>query len=122
MPTAPKTDYSELGFYRVAAVSPPLFLGEPVKNAETILKFAQAAAKQGAGVTLFPELCITGYTIEDFHHNDELLLRARGAINWLKEKSKKLETILIVGSPFQDFDGRLYNTAFVIAQGQIWGA
>lgn len=122
MPNAPKTDYSELGYYRVASVSPPLFLGEPIKNAEVILKFAQAAAKQGAGVVVFPELALTGYTVEDFLHNDELLLRVRGAINSLKEKSKKLETIMIVGAPFQDFDGRLYNCAFVIAQGQIWGA
>lgn len=122
MPTAPKTDFSELGFYRVAAVSPPLYLGEPIKNAEVILKFAQAAAKQSAGIVVFPELSLTGYTVEDFLHNDELLLRTRGAINWLKEKSKKLETIMIVGAPFQDFDGRMYNTAFVIAQGQIWGA
>jgi len=122
MPPLLKSDYGSLGYYRVAAVSPPLSLGDPLKNAETIFRFAQTAAKQQAKCVVFPELSLTGYTIEDFHHNDELLLQVRLALLHLKEKSKKLDAVLMVGAPFQPYDGRLYNTAFVIARGEILGA
>lgn len=117
-----KLDFSTLGYYRVAAVSPPLALGEPGRNAETLLRFAQTAAKQSASLTVFPELSLVGYTIDDFLHNDELLRQTREALRSLVKKSENLEMVLVVGAPYSAPDGRLYNVAWVIAKGRLLGA
>jgi NAD+ synthase (glutamine-hydrolysing) len=41
-------DYTRLGFHRVAAVSPPLTLCDPMANARTTLTWARRAAEGGA--------------------------------------------------------------------------
>ncbi len=48
------------GFLRVAAASPRVWLANPVKNAEEIIRMAGDAANSGTSVLVFPELCVTG--------------------------------------------------------------
>ncbi len=50
---------------RVAAVAPRVYLGNCRKNAETIIEYMQALAKQDVQAAVFPELSITGYTCGD---------------------------------------------------------
>lgn len=113
---------SDLGFYRVAAVSSALRLGEPDLNAKAILENAKKLDKDDVAIAVFPELCLTGYTIDDFHHNDELLGQTRQALASLVSGSKQFDTVLIVGAPYQTPLGKIFNTAFVIGGGKLWGA
>jgi NAD+ synthase (glutamine-hydrolysing) len=114
-------DYSALGFHRVAAVSPPLALGDPAANARTTLAWAERARDRGAGLVVFPELGLTGHSCEDLFQSAELLAETRRALDWLARASAGLPA-LVVGAPYRTPDGRLYNTAFVLHGGRIQGA
>ena len=46
------------GFYRVAASSPEIYLGDCVNNADNIIHIAESLAKKVVQLVVFPELCI----------------------------------------------------------------
>ena len=52
-------------FARVAAASLRVHLGDVEKNQEEIITRMRALEAQGVRVAVFPELCITGYTLGD---------------------------------------------------------
>ena len=51
------------GFYRLAAAVPRLFLADVKSNTQEIIKLCRTASEKGATAVVFPEMCITGYTI-----------------------------------------------------------
>lgn len=117
-----RVDYGTLGFYRVAAASPPVHLADPERNAAEIALWAARAAERGACVAAFPELALTGYTCEDLFHSEGLLARAREALRALAERTAQLPLAAAVGAPYRAPDGRLYNCAFVLCRGRVCGA
>lgn len=116
-----RVDYGALGFYRVAAASPPVHLADPARNAAEIALWARRAAERGACVAAFPELALTGYTCEDLFHSEGLLARAREALRELADRTAELPLALAVGAPYRAPDGRLYNCAFVLHGGRVRG-
>ena len=114
--------FGDLGFYRVAAVTPPLSLGDPAANGRAILNGARRAASAGACLALFPELALTGYTCEDLFRSASLLERTRDALRGLVRAGAGLPLALVVGAPLPAPDGRLFNAAFVIHKGRVLGA
>ncbi len=119
--SAQAVDFTQFGYYRVAAVSPKLVIGNPMKNAELTFDEAVKADAAGAAVTVFPELGLTGYTAEDLLLQQQLIDDSNRALEWLMKKSLTLKTALVVGVPYRTTDGRLYNAAAVIAQGKVLG-
>ena len=65
------------GFYRVAASSPEIYLGDCVNNADNIIHIAESLAKKDVQLVVFPELCITGYSCADMFLRKELLAQAQ---------------------------------------------
>ena len=63
----------EHGFARVAACTQRITIAEPLANAEAVLRQARACDEDGVAVALFPELCLTGYSIEDLLLQDAVL-------------------------------------------------
>ncbi len=63
----------EQGFARVAACTAGAVIADPPGNAEAVLRQARACADEGVAVAVFPELNLTGYSIEDLLHQDALL-------------------------------------------------
>ena len=63
----------EHGFARVAACTGRIAVGDPAANAEAVLRNARACDAEGVAVAVFPELCLTGYSIEDLLLQDALL-------------------------------------------------
>ena len=118
----PEMDFGTLGFYRVAAVRPPLALGDPAANGREILAWARRAADRGACLAVFPELALTGYTCEDLFRSDALLERSREALAVLARDAAALPVTLVVGGPLPTPDGRLFNAAFVLHRGRVRGA
>ncbi|MDO5502754.1 MAG: nitrilase-related carbon-nitrogen hydrolase, partial [Actinomycetia bacterium] len=53
------------GFVRVAACTVPVAIADPAVNAEHILEQVRACHDEGAAVVVFPELSLSGYSIED---------------------------------------------------------
>ena len=53
------------GFLKVATSSPKVSVGDPISNVEVMLKALQVAQDHQAGILVFPELSVCGYTCGD---------------------------------------------------------
>lgn len=112
-------NYSELGFLRVAAVAPELKLGNPRANGERIGAHLDTLRAEGAAVALFPELSLTGYSCEDLFFSADLHRGCRAALADIARHTSGI--VAVVGAPWRLADGRLLNTAVVLAEGRIAG-
>jgi len=110
----------EHGFARVAACTGPVALGDPAANVEPLLAQASACAGDGVAVAVFPELCLTGYSLEDLLLQDALLDGAEEALAQVVAGSAELATVLVAGVPLR-LRGRVYNCAAVIHRGSLLG-
>ena len=108
------------GFVRVATAVPKVKLADPATNARSVLALAREAHEAGVAVIVFPELGLTGYTIDDLLQQDVLLDAVEAAIATLAEASADLMPMIVVGAPLRD-GGRLYNTAVAIHGGRVLG-
>lgn len=108
------------GFARVAACTLPIRLVDPRANAEAVLARARDAAEQGACLAVFPELTLTGYSIEDLLMQDTVLAATLDALDWLVPATADLPCIVVVGAPLASLH-RIYNCAVVILRGQVLG-
>jgi NAD+ synthase (glutamine-hydrolysing) len=108
------------GFARVAACTIPVSIADPASNARSVLDAAREAHDAGAAVAVFPELCLTGYAIDDLVMQDPVLDAVRAAIAEIAEASRDLMPLLLVGAPLQ-IGTRLYNCAVAISRGRVIG-
>ncbi len=109
------------GFVRVAACTPVAVSADPAANAAAIIALAKQAGAQGAAVAVFPELCVTGYAIDDLLLQDAVLGAAEAALSTIAKASKDILPVIFVGAPLRK-DDRLYNCAVAIHRGKILGA
>lgn len=107
-------------YIKVATATPKLKVGDIDYNIKEILSLAAKADLKNVQLVVFPELCITGYTLGDLFHQQLVLEKAKEALWTLKEATKKLKTTILVGLPIA-FEGKIFNTAAVVAQGKILG-
>ena len=108
------------GFARVAACTIPVAIADPARNAAAVVAAAREAHDEGAAVAVFPELCLTGYAIDDLVMQDVVLDATRTAIADIAAASRALRPLLVVGAPLL-LGSRLYNCAVVILRGAVLG-
>ena len=108
------------GFARVAACTAPVAVADPATNVRTVLEQASTCHDEGVAVAVFPELCLSGYAIEDLLLQDTLLDAVRDAIDVLVEESRDLLPILLVGAPLVH-GSRVLNCALVVHRGRVLG-
>ncbi len=106
------------GFVRVAAAVPRQYLAQPARNAEDTIALARLAADQGAICVVFPELGLTGYTLDDLFHQTTLLREAEAALEKVLKASLSIDTIIVVGLPLRR-EGAVWNCAAVCCQGEV---
>ena len=110
----------EYGYVRVGAMVNKLFLANPIKNAEEIIKQIKEAVKLNTSIVTTPELSLTGYTCGDLFLQDQLLEDSKKALQKVLEETKELDIISILGMPIKQ-DNQLFNCAVVIQKGKILG-
>ncbi len=110
----------EYGFVRVGAIVNKLQLANVEYNVDEIIRLLKEANEKGIEIATFPELSICGYTAQDLFLNDDLYHQCLVGLKRLKEFSKSIPLIFIVGSPIQ-VDNALYNCAVSFYQGHIIG-
>lgn len=110
----------EFGFVRVGAIMNKLFLGNPKKNAEEIIRMIDEAEQKGVQIVTTPELSLTGYTCGDLFLQEKLLDEVSVALGMVVLATRDKNIILIVGSPICH-DNQLFNCAVVIQKGKILG-
>lgn len=108
------------GFARVAACTIPIAIADPAANAEAVLSSARECDADAVAVALFPELCLTGYSIDDLVMQDAVLDGVEAAIERLVEASVDLFPVIVVGAPLRHRN-RLHNCAVVIHRGELLG-
>ncbi len=110
----------EHNLVRVALCNFSICLADPYKNSEKIIQLAKQASVEKSALCVFPELALTGYSIEDLRLQDTLLSATVKAIKLICQASQMLIPVLILGAPII-FKGALYNCAVIIHKGQILG-
>ena len=108
------------GFVRVAACTQHTAIGDPVANAESVLAAARDCDADGVALAVFPELTLSGYSIEDILLQDALLDAVQEALLDVVAGSADLMPVLVVGAPLR-FGHRIYNTAVVVHRGRVLG-
>ena len=108
------------GFARVAAWAIPVAIADPARNARMVMAAAREAHNDGVAVAVFPELCLTGYAVDDLVMQDVVLDAARAGIAEIAAHSRGLMPLLVVGAPLR-LGSRLYNCAVVIHRGRVLG-
>ena len=108
------------GFVRVAACTHRTALADPAANAESVLQIARACHDDSVALAVFPELTLSGYSIEDILMQDALLDAVENAVLDVVVASAELMPVLVVGAPLR-FAHRIYNTAVVIHRGRVLG-
>ncbi|HVX77488.1 MAG TPA: NAD(+) synthase [Bradyrhizobium sp.] len=108
------------GFARVAACVTVSSVADPTANAAAILDTARVCHEKSIAVAVFPELCLSGYAIEDLVTQDALLDSVQQGLASIVKASSEFVTVLIVGAPLR-FGARIYNCAVVVHRGRILG-
>ena len=111
---------SDMGFVKVAALSPTVTVANPEKNAETALAAIKKAAAEGVQVMVLPELHLSGYTCGDLFQQDRLIARCEEALNKIRKETASIQALIAVGLPMRLCDS-LYNCAAVLQSGKILG-
>src|ERR1700755_350331 len=111
--------YSQ-GFARVAACTHHAAIGDPAANAASVLRLARQCHDDGVALAVFPELTLSGYSIEDILLQDVLLDTVDEALGDIVAASADLLPVLVVGAPLRHRH-RIYNTAVVIHRGAVLG-
>ena len=105
-------------FARVAAVSLRVHLGDVEKNKQEILKKMRQLEAQGVQAAVFPELCVTGYTLGDLLIHETVQRAAWAAVLELAAQTHGMA--VVVGLPVS-IRSRLYNCAAVLQNGEVKG-
>lgn len=108
------------GFLRVASVSPECKVADVQFNVEQIIEQIEIAAKNHCHIVLFPELCISSYSVADLFNQKLLLDKSLKSLKLIQTTTEKHSITAIVGMPIVDA-GRLYNCAVVVSNGKIAG-
>lgn len=108
------------GFLRVATCAPEIFVADPASNLAETVVLAKDAHENNVALTIFPELGLSGYALDDLHHQDALLDDVVNAIGQLVNESRNVMSVLIVGAPIK-VGYSVYNAAVVIHKGDILG-
>ncbi len=105
-------------FARIAAVSLRVHLGDVEKNKLEILKKMRTLEAQGVQAAVFPELCITGYTLGDLLLHETVQRAAYQAMLDIAAQTRGMA--VVVGLPI-NVRSRLFNCAAVLQNGEVKG-
>ncbi|MCO1658362.1 NAD(+) synthase [Pseudonocardia sp. S2-4] len=108
------------GFVRTAACTLTTAIAQPDRNAESVLRAARECHDEGVGLAVFPELALSGYSIEDVLLQDTLLDAVESALRDVVVGSADLLPVLVVGAPLR-YRNRVHNTAVVVHRGRVLG-
>lgn len=110
----------DYGFIKVAAATPKIKVADVDYNTELICNQIDEAAKNGAKVLVFPELCLTGYTCSDLFWQSLMLEKVKEKTIEIAGYSKDYDMLIMIGIPYEH-NGKLYNVGVVLHKGKILG-
>ncbi|MXP32791.1 NAD(+) synthase [Parerythrobacter jejuensis] len=113
-------DMHRHGFVRVATATPSMRTADVPFNRDGIIAEAKKAHEQQVDLVVYPELCVSSYAIDDLHLQTAMLDACEEAVGAIVEASLGLTPVLVIGAPLRR-NGKIYNCALAIANGQLLG-
>lgn len=107
-------------FLRVAAATPKLRLLDISANQTKICDMIDRSCDQDVDLLVFPEMCLTGYSIGDLFHQSLVLDEAKTSLFYLRDYSKTKRPVIWIGLPLE-IDGCVFNCAAALYRGKILG-
>lgn len=108
------------GFFRMAAATPKIKVADPVHNREKICHLIEEGEAAGAGLMVFPELCLSAYTCNDLFLQYPLIRSTRQELGEIVRFTKGKQMLVFIGLPWEH-GGKLYNVAAAVCNGQLLG-
>ena len=108
------------GYIRVASASIDTLIGNVKHNANEIKKVLKETREKKAQVVVFPELVLSGYTLEDLFLQNRLLNECLVQLEEIMKDTKGHQQIVVIGLPFH-YQNNLYNASAVLYDGSILG-
>ncbi|MGN0335865.1 MAG: NAD(+) synthase [Lachnospiraceae bacterium] len=108
------------GFVKTATATPKIRVADPVFNGAEIERMMREASANGAQITVFPELCLSGYTCSDLFLQEPLISGSKEELVRLVRVSEEVPGLFFVGLPMEH-RGKLYNAAAVFSDGELLG-
>ena len=108
------------GFVKVCAATVKIKVADVEFNTQRIIEAIDKSYKQGCSVTVFHELCVSGYTCGDLFNQRLLLESVEKAIVKIARATEGKHILVFVGAPLVN-DGKLYNCAVAISGGNVLG-
>ena len=68
------------GYVKVCAATPEIRVADVAYNTHNIIKAIKESAVAGSQLTVFPELCVCGYTCGDLFNQSALLAAVEAAL------------------------------------------
>lgn len=106
------------GFVKIATAVPHIRLGDCKWNAAEIIRLVRTAEKHGAKLMVFPELCVTGSTLEELFAQRVILEGAENALAQIISETADCDLLFAVGVPVAT-DMQIFNCAAVICRGRL---
>jgi NAD+ synthase (glutamine-hydrolysing) len=108
------------GYIRCASASFEVKLANVKSNSKKIIEMIHEADQNNTQVLVFPELCLTGYTLQDLFFQSRVLNEAKNALIDICEETIDLNMVVVVSLPLE-VKNKLYNCAAVLCDGNILG-
>lgn len=110
----------QYGFVKVCAATTAVRVADVKFNTDKIISAIKESYKNGSKVTVFPELCLSGYTCGDLFNQGALLSAVERAIHEICMATATGSPLVFLGAPLKN-NGKLYNCAVVLSNGKILG-
>src|SRR5213080_2648201 len=89
-------------------------------NAAKVAEWIGRAREQGAGLVIFPELCIPGYPAEDLYLKRHFLAANQRAVEELAQETSGITALVGFAEPAEQADARhAHNSIAVLADGAV---
>ena len=108
------------GFVKVCAATVKIKVADVEFNTQRIIEAINESFEKGSSVTVFHELCISGYTCGDLFNQRLLLESVDKAIVKIAKATEGKDMLVFVGAPLVN-GGKLYNCAVTISSGSVLG-
>lgn len=110
----------QFGFVKVCAATVPVKVADVKFNTANIISAINESYAAGSQLTVFPELCVCGYTCGDLFNQSALLKAVESALGEISKSTEGKNILVFVGAPIAD-GGKLYNCGVAISDGKILG-
>lgn len=106
---------------KIACIQANAHLGHVAANTEKLIQMRERSAANGADIIVTPEMFLSGYPADDLVLRGDFMAAIANAVHRLATLTADGGPAIIVGAPYLNEDGQLFNSAFILDDGKIMG-